>query len=55
VKDQLKKFVVTQAIMLPIVSITIFIVQAGGNYFFVYAWLFMSVAILVSHVSLRIL
>ncbi|CAM6001606.1 unnamed protein product [Sphagnum balticum] len=46
VKDQLKKFVVTQAIMMPIVSIIIFIVQAGGNYFFVYAWIFMSVAIL---------
>lgn len=40
IKDQIKAFVVGQVIWLPISSAIIFIVQWGGEYFFVYLWLF---------------
>jgi len=40
VKDQIKKFFVMQAIMLPLVAAIIKIVHWGGDYFFVYLWLF---------------
>ena len=40
VKDQLKKFALMQAIMLPLVAAIIKIVQWGGEYFFIYLWLF---------------
>ncbi|PVD28913.1 hypothetical protein C0Q70_11508 [Pomacea canaliculata] len=40
IKDQLKKFVVMQVIILPIVATLIFIIKAGGDYFFIYAWFF---------------
>lgn len=40
VKDQIKKFVVTQAIMLPLVGVIVKIIEVGGDYFFVYLWAF---------------
>jgi len=40
VKDQIKKFFVMQAIMLPLVAAIIKIVHWGGDYFFVYLWAF---------------
>lgn len=40
IKDQIKKFIVTQVIMMPILAGLIIIVHAGGEYFFFYLWLF---------------
>lgn len=45
--DQFKKFVVMQAISLPIVAILIAVIKFGGDYFFIYAWLFVFVTSLV--------
>ena len=39
-KDTIKKFAVMQAISLPLLALLIWIIQIGGPYFFVYAWLF---------------
>lgn len=39
-KDQIKKFIVMSLILLPITAALIFIIKAGGDYFFIYAWLF---------------
>jgi len=40
IKDRIKVFLVTQVILLPIVTASIYIVKIGGDYFFVYLWLF---------------
>uniref|UniRef100_F6U411 Ste24 endopeptidase n=1 Tax=Ornithorhynchus anatinus TaxID=9258 RepID=F6U411_ORNAN len=40
VKDAIKKFVVTQCILLPVTSLLLHIIKIGGDYFFIYAWLF---------------
>jgi len=40
VKDQLKKFVVSQLIQAPILAGVIKIVYWGGDYFFIYLWVF---------------
>ncbi|XP_054163696.1 CAAX prenyl protease 1 homolog [Oppia nitens] len=45
-KDKLKKFVITQAIISPILSVAIWIVKIGGDYFFVYLWAFVFVVTL---------
>lgn len=45
--DQLKSFLVTQVLMLPIVAAIIYIVQIGGNNFFIWLWVFTSVISLV--------
>lgn len=39
-KDALKKFLVTQCILLPVTSLLLHIIKIGGDYFFIYAWLF---------------
>ncbi|XP_041463404.1 CAAX prenyl protease 1 homolog [Lytechinus variegatus] len=39
-KDQVKKFIVMQAISLPILAGLLYIIKMGGQYFFVYAWVF---------------
>lgn len=39
-KDRIKKFIVMQAIMLPILACIVHIVKIGGDYFFVYLWVF---------------
>ena len=36
------------ALMLPITALLIFIIKWGGDYFFIYAWVFMLVVSLVS-------
>ncbi|KAL8582512.1 hypothetical protein ACOMHN_065491 [Nucella lapillus] len=40
VKDQLKKSGVMMAILLPITATLIFIIKAGGDFFFIYCWFF---------------
>ena len=42
IKDQIKAFVVGQAIMLPLVAAIIKIIHWGGPYFFVYLWVFVT-------------
>ncbi|CAG2110477.1 unnamed protein product [Medioppia subpectinata] len=39
-KDKVKKFVIMQAIISPILSMAIWIVKWGGDYFFIYLWAF---------------
>ena len=51
VKDQTKKFFVTLAISLPITSLLIYIIKIGGDYFFIYVWLFLLVVALVSYLG----
>lgn len=46
-KDAIKKFLVTQCILLPVTSLLLYIIKIGGDYFFVYAWLFTLVVSLV--------
>lgn len=46
-KDTVKKFVVGMAIGMPIIALLIFIIKIGGDYFFIYAWLFMFVVSLI--------
>ncbi|KAJ7989219.1 hypothetical protein DPEC_G00317230 [Dallia pectoralis] len=45
--DAVKKFVVTQCILLPVTSLLLYIIKIGGDYFFIYAWLFTLVVSLV--------
>ncbi|KAJ9585034.1 hypothetical protein L9F63_020625, partial [Diploptera punctata] len=40
IKDKIKAFVVGQVIMLPITSGVVYIVRIGGDYFFIYLWMF---------------
>ncbi|KAH7728345.1 Peptidase family M48 containing protein [Aphelenchoides avenae] len=42
VKDRIKKLVVSQLIVVPLVAVVIWIVHIGGRYFFVYVWAFLS-------------
>uniref|UniRef100_A0ABK0LTV1 CAAX prenyl protease n=1 Tax=Rattus norvegicus TaxID=10116 RepID=A0ABK0LTV1_RAT len=46
-KDAIKKFIVTQCILLPVSSLLLYIIKIGGDYFFIYAWLFTLVVSLV--------
>uniref|UniRef100_A0AAY5KTX3 CAAX prenyl protease n=1 Tax=Esox lucius TaxID=8010 RepID=A0AAY5KTX3_ESOLU len=46
-KDAVKKFIVTQCILLPVTSLLLYIIKIGGDYFFIYAWLFTLVVSLV--------
>ncbi|XP_037083127.1 CAAX prenyl protease 1 homolog [Pollicipes pollicipes] len=45
-KDKLKAFLVNQLISLPIVAMIVYIVKAGGDYFFLYLWLFCFVVLM---------
>ncbi|CAF1569278.1 unnamed protein product [Rotaria magnacalcarata] len=47
IKDTIKKLLVTCILTLPIVSLLIKIIQIGGDYFFVYAWLFVTTMSLI--------
>ncbi|KAK3913363.1 CAAX prenyl protease 1-like protein [Frankliniella fusca] len=47
VKDEIKKFIVSQIITFPVISGIIYIVKAGGDYFSLYAWGFTTFVILV--------
>ena len=46
-KDQVKAFFVGQALTLPLVAGIIYIVQIGGEYFFVWLWVFVGVVSLL--------
>ncbi|KAI8752907.1 CAAX prenyl protease 1 [Biomphalaria glabrata] len=46
-KDMAKQLAVTLVISLPVVAALIFIIQVGGTYFFIYAWLFILTVSLV--------
>lgn len=39
IKDQIKKFFISQLIMLPLIAAIIKVIQHGGDYFFIYLWL----------------
>ncbi|VDN59980.1 unnamed protein product [Dracunculus medinensis] len=43
IKDRIKKTIVSLLIMAPIICSIIYIIQNGGPYFFVYAWIFISI------------
>lgn len=43
IKDHIKKFIVSLVITFPILSLLIFIIKIGGDYFFIYAWLFITI------------
>ncbi|KAI6182212.1 CAAX prenyl protease 1-like protein [Aphelenchoides bicaudatus] len=45
--DRVKKFAVSLVLGVPVISGIIWIIKAGGPYFFVYVWLFISFVILV--------
>lgn len=47
IKDQIKSFVVSILLSLPIASAVIYIVQIGGTYFFVWLWAFVGVVSLL--------
>lgn len=46
IKDKLKKFVVSQIISTPVVSGLVYIIKAGGDYFFLYLWGFTMVVVM---------
>jgi len=47
IKDNIKKFFVSIAITMPILALLIYIIRMGGDYFFIYAWLFTTVITLL--------
>ncbi|KAF4524485.1 hypothetical protein B566_EDAN013100 [Ephemera danica] len=47
IKDRIKKFLVSQAITLPLIAAIVWIVHWGGELFFLYLWLFTTVVILL--------
>ncbi|XP_040568591.1 CAAX prenyl protease 1 homolog [Lepeophtheirus salmonis] len=47
IKDQMKKFLLSQVIMMPLIAAIIKIIQYGGDYFFIYLWLFTLCFVLV--------
>lgn len=40
IKDQIKAFIIKQILMIPIISAIIYIIQNGGDQFFLWLWLF---------------
>lgn len=46
IKDQIKSFLVTTVIMVPLTGMAIYIIQIGGDYFFVYLWGFAMIVLL---------
>lgn len=47
IKDNIKSLILNVLISMPIISCIIYIVQVGGDYFFVWLWVFISVIMLV--------
>ncbi|XP_076078536.1 CAAX prenyl protease 1 homolog [Mytilus galloprovincialis] len=47
IKDSIKKLVVGMALAMPITALLIYIIKIGGDYFFIYCWLFIFVVSLV--------
>ena len=50
-KDQVKKFILQAVLNSAIMAGLIFIIKWGGEYFYVYAWLFVLIVSLVSYLS----
>lgn len=46
-KDNVKKLILSVVLTVPILSLLIFIIRWGGDYFFVYAWLFITIVSLL--------
>lgn len=46
-KDLVKKLIVSCILMLPITALLLYIIKAGGDYFFIYAWAFMLITSLL--------
>ncbi|KAK4300709.1 hypothetical protein Pmani_027109 [Petrolisthes manimaculis] len=46
VKDKIKKFIVSQIISAPVVAGLVYIIKAGGDYFFLYLWGFTTAVML---------
>lgn len=46
IKDNIKKYLVIIALTIPILSLLIYIIKIGGDYFFIYAWIFTTVVAL---------
>ncbi|XP_012250806.2 CAAX prenyl protease 1 homolog [Athalia rosae] len=46
IKDQIKKFIITQIILAPLICGVVWIVQIGGDYFFLYLWIFTGIVVL---------
>ena len=47
-KDLVKKLILTSIISLPVTGVLIWIIKVGGEYFFIYTWLFVLAVSLVS-------
>lgn len=47
IKDQIKSFLVGQVLSIPIVAAIVYIVQIGGDYFFIWLWAFVGVVSLI--------
>jgi hypothetical protein len=47
IKDTIKKYILGILISLPLVAAVIFIVQSGGDYFFLYLWIFVTLVIVL--------
>ncbi len=47
IKDTVKKYILGILISLPLVAAVIFIVQSGGDYFFLYLWIFVTLVIVL--------
>ena len=46
-KDNIKKLLVSLVITVPVVALLVYIIKAGGEYFFIYAWIFVTLFSLV--------
>lgn len=47
IKDKIKSFVLSQVLSVPISAFAIYIVQVGGDYFFVWLWLMVGIVVLI--------
>jgi STE24 endopeptidase len=47
IKDNVKKLILSIVLTAPILSLLIWIIRWGGEYFFIYAWLFITIVSLV--------
>jgi STE24 endopeptidase len=48
IKDNIKKFIISHLLTSPIIALLIYIIRIGGDYFFIYAWVFTTVIALVN-------
>lgn len=46
--DRIKKLLVSLAISAPLIAIVVFIVNQGGEWFFIYVWIFLTAFTFVS-------